>query len=137
MGSYLVSPDYLILVSFLVISLGIGVYHSLTGGKQRTTAEFIMANRRLKVIPTTISLLVSFVSAISLLGMSAEMYCYGTQFLVNIVFVVIMFLTITERIIIPWLYPLKLVSAYEVGELRSLVINQRNTKRQTEHGCTR
>lgn len=135
MGSYLVWPDYLILVSFLVISLGIGVYHSLTGGKQRTTAEFIMANRRLKVIPTTISLLVSFVSAISLLGMAAEMYCYGTQFLVNIVFVVIMFLTITERIIIPWLYPLKLVSAYEVGELRSLVINE--ILRQTEHGCTR
>lgn len=118
MGSYLVWPDYLILVSFLVISLGIGVYHSLTGGRQRTTAEFIMADRRLKVLPTTISLLVSFVSAISLLGMSAEMYCYGTQFLVNIVFVVIMFLTITERIIIPWLYPLKLVSAYEYLERR-------------------
>ena len=34
---------------FILISLGIGLYHALTGGKQRTTEEFIMANRQLQV----------------------------------------------------------------------------------------
>ena len=39
--------DVFILGIFLLISIGIGVYHALTGGRQRTTAEFIMANRKL------------------------------------------------------------------------------------------
>jgi len=115
MQSSLQWPDYLILVSFLVISLVIGLYHSMTGGRQKTTEEFIMADRRLQVLPTAISLVVSYQSAIMVLGYTAEMYSYGVQLLVlhglgfalNIIFV--------ERIIIPWLYPLKLVSVNDVS----------------------
>ena len=108
-------PDYLILVAFLVISLGIGVYHSLTGGRQKTTQEFILANRHLSVIPTTISLFVSFQSAIIILGATAEMYLYGALLMLwsPISFVVGIF--ITERFIVPWMYPLKLVSVNDVS----------------------
>ena len=42
--------DYVIFTVFLVISMGIGLYYALTGGKQRTTEEFIMADRKLQVI---------------------------------------------------------------------------------------
>jgi|SRR6218665_2237749 len=122
MESLLQWPDYLILVSFLVISLVIGLYHSLTGGRQKTTEEFIMADRRLKVLPTAISLVVSYQSAIMVLGYTAEMYSYGVQllafdglgFALNIIFV--------ERIIIPWLYPLKLVSVNDVSSYSLLQI---------------
>src|ERR1700733_14943715 len=79
---YLAWPDYLILIAFLAISVGIGIYHSLTGGRQKTTAEFIMANRALKVLPTTLSLLVSYQSAITILGTPAEMYSYGPQYMI-------------------------------------------------------
>ena len=41
--------DYLIFVLVLLISVIIGIYHAATGGRQRTTEEFIMANRQLKV----------------------------------------------------------------------------------------
>ena len=68
--------DYFILAAFLLVSVGIGVYHALTGGRQRTTSEFIMANRKLQVIPTVISMMVSFQSAIMILGIVAEMYRY-------------------------------------------------------------
>ena len=68
--------DVMILGIFLLISIGIGIYHALTGGRQRTTAEFIMANRKLQVIPTVISMMVSFQSAIMILGTVAEMYRY-------------------------------------------------------------
>jgi len=119
MESHLHWADYLILVAFLVISLGIGIYHSLTGGRQRTIAEFIMANRRLKVIPTSISLLVSFHSAMLYLGLTFEMYCFGIQYLIYFIATAPLAFIFIERIIVPWLYPLKLVSIYDVRQLSS------------------
>jgi len=108
-------PDYVVLAVFLAISLGIGFYHSLTGGRQRTTEEFIMANRRLGILPTSLSLFVSFTSAISMLGLTAEMYMYGIQSLLWIPVAYILSFLLTERFIIPWLYPLKLVSINDVS----------------------
>ena len=115
MASYLQWPDYLIFTAFLVVSLAIGVYHALTGGRQRTTREFIMADRKLKVLPTTISLLVSFLSAILILGMTAEMYQYGPQMWLMAVIVIPLSIVVSERLFVPWLYPLKLVSVNQVG----------------------
>jgi len=104
-----------VLAVFLVISVGIGFYHSLTGGRQRTTEEFIMANRRLDILPTTLSLFVSFQSAIIMLGVTAEMYMYGIQTFVWVPIAYTVSLLLTERFIIPWLYPLKLVSVNDVS----------------------
>jgi len=115
MESHLKWADYLIFVGFLGISLAIGIYHSLTGGRQKTVAEFIMGNRRLKVIPTAISLIATFRSAILLLGMTAEMYSYGIQYLFFAILALTFALLIVERIIVPWLYPMKLVSIYDVS----------------------
>ena len=108
-------PDYVVLAVFLVISVGIGFYHSLTGGRQRTTEEFIMANRRLDILPTTLSLFVSFQSAVTMLGLTAEMYMYGVQVLVWMWVGFTVALLFTERFIVPWLYPLRLVSINAVG----------------------
>jgi len=115
MKSELIWADYLILVGFLVVSLAIGIYHSLTGGRQKTTSEFIMANRRLKVIPTSISLLVSIVSALLLLNTTAETYSYGIQQIFFFILALPVALVFVERIIVPWLYPLKLTSVYDVS----------------------
>ena len=108
-------PDYLILASFLVISLGIGLYHALTGGRQKTTSEFIMANRSLKILPTSISLLVSHQSAIMILGLAAEMYWYGAQLILLSPLSYIFSTIITVTIFVPWIFPFKLTSVYEVS----------------------
>src|SRR6218665_1544684 len=117
MKSELIWADYLILVGFLVVSLAIGIYHSLTGGRQKTTSEFIMANLRLKVIPTSISLLVSIVSALLLLNTTAETYSYGIQHIIYFTLSAALSLLFVERIIVSWLYPLKLVSVFDVSVL--------------------
>lgn len=42
--------------------------------------EYLMAGRNLKILPVALSILVSFVSAVGILGGPAEMYAYGTQY---------------------------------------------------------
>ena len=64
--------DYSIFAVTLVVSLGIGLYYALSGGKQRTTAEYFVGNRRMMIIPVAISLMVSFESSIMMLGTPAE-----------------------------------------------------------------
>src|SRR5262249_44417042 len=114
-GNILHWADYLVLAAFLAVSLGIGVYHSLSGGRQKTTTEFIMANRNLGVIPTALSMLVSFQSAIMILSGTSELYSYGSQHLLMFNFTLILSCLVTERLIVPWLFPLQLVSVFEVG----------------------
>ena len=41
--------DYLLFIATLLISLGIGLYYAFAGDKQRTTKEYLMGNRSLKV----------------------------------------------------------------------------------------
>jgi Na+/proline symporter len=117
MSSALQWPDYVVLAAFLLISLGIGFYHSVTGGRQKTTQEFIMANRKLSILPTAISMFVSLQSAIMILGSTAEMYEYGVQFLVWTPVSYFLSILITERLIVPWIFPLKLVS---INDVRSI-----------------
>ena len=40
--------DYIVFVLMLVVSVGIGIYHSLTGGKQRTTSEYLTGDRKMR-----------------------------------------------------------------------------------------
>jgi hypothetical protein len=115
-------PDYVILAAFLAASLGIGIYHSMTGGRQRTTQEFIMANNRLGIIPTAMSLFVSYQSAIVILGTTAEMYQFGAQYLLWQPVALSLATLLSERLFIPWIYPLKLVSINDVSVFLKVVI---------------
>lgn len=60
--------DYLVFSLVLAISAGIGIFYGFFKGRNKTTAEFLMANRQMGVLPITLSLLASFMSAITLLG---------------------------------------------------------------------
>ncbi|GFY61785.1 putative sodium-dependent multivitamin transporter [Trichonephila inaurata madagascariensis] len=58
----------------------VGLYFRFTGGRQKTTQEFLMAGRDMHIGPVAFSLMATYMSAISVLGMPAETYLYGTQF---------------------------------------------------------
>ena len=64
--------DYSIFAVTIIVSLGIGLYYALSGGKQRTTSEYLVGNRQMMIIPVAISLMVSFESSIMMLGTPAE-----------------------------------------------------------------
>ena len=56
--------DYLIFSLLLALSCGIGLFYALSGGKQKTQKEFLMADRKMYTLPVATSMLVSFISAI-------------------------------------------------------------------------
>nr|KAG5692605.1 hypothetical protein BaRGS_030033 [Batillaria attramentaria] len=71
--------DYAVFGLTILISIGIGIYYALSGGRQRTTSEYLVGGRAMKFLPVAISLMVSFESSIMMLGMPAEAYVYGIQ----------------------------------------------------------
>lgn len=106
--------DYVVFGISMLISLGIGLYHAFAGGRQRTTSEYLMGDRKLKVFPTALSLLVTFQSSIMMLGYPAEIYVYGIMFWLTAFGFVITSL-ISTVIFIPLFHPLKMTSVYEVS----------------------
>uniref|UniRef100_A0A3Q3B486 Solute carrier family 5 member 6a n=1 Tax=Kryptolebias marmoratus TaxID=37003 RepID=A0A3Q3B486_KRYMA len=109
--------DYVIFVLLLVASASIGLFYAFSGGRQRTTQEFFLADRSMSCLPVSLSLLATFQSAVAILGAPSEVYSFGTQywFLGCSYF---LGLLIPAHVFIPVFYRLRLSSAYEYLELR-------------------
>lgn len=56
----------------LCASAAIGIYYACTGGKQKTAGEFLLGDRQMQTFPVAMSLLASFLSSVTLLGIPAE-----------------------------------------------------------------
>ena len=50
-------PDYIVLFLVLGISAAIGFYYACTGGKQKTTKEYYLADGQMHWFPVSCSLL--------------------------------------------------------------------------------
>ncbi|KAK3580515.1 hypothetical protein CHS0354_009467 [Potamilus streckersoni] len=109
--------DWVLFALILGISAAIGIYYAFIGRKNQTTGEFLMGNRNMKLIPVAVSILVSFMSAILILGTPAEMYTEGTQYFIYL-FGMIIAVILAALIFVPLLYPLKLTSSFEYLEKR-------------------
>ena len=64
------------------------------------------------------SILMSYMSAILIVGVPAEIYSYGLMVAPMTILGFWVALLITERLCIPWLYPLKLTSVNRVSDSR-------------------
>lgn len=106
--------EYVVFSSVLVASAGIGVYYGWIGRKKaQTNDEFLTAGKSMPILPVALSLICSFVSAITILGNPPEVYYYGTQYLL----IATGFIPITlalAYIYVPVFFRLQLTSAYEV-----------------------
>ena len=106
--------DFVLFSLTLATSLAIGVYYSCTGGKQRTTQEFFVADRKLSAIPVAFSLFMSYISAVLVLGNTAEVYTAGIQYWLASVGSCLAF-TVSALVFVPFFYNLQLTSSFEVG----------------------
>ncbi|PAA86890.1 hypothetical protein BOX15_Mlig031646g1 [Macrostomum lignano] len=109
--------DYVILVLSLLISCSVGIYFALSGGKQKTTAEYLMGDRSMRLVPVSVSLVASFLSAILILGHPAEIYLNGIGFHFHLIGATIAYLT-TAFLFVGLFYQLRITSAFEYLEQR-------------------
>ena len=113
--------DYIVFVGMLGVSAAIGMYYACSGGKQATTKEFLLADRSMGALPVSLSMLASFMSAITVLGTPAEMYKYGTMYCMVWIGYLIM-IPMAAYLFLPVFYNLKLTSVFEVRDLGVCVI---------------
>ncbi|XP_074638240.1 sodium-coupled monocarboxylate transporter 1-like [Acropora palmata] len=110
--------DYVVFSIMLLISALIGVWYGCgPGGKQKTTSEYLLGNRKMRHFPVAISLLVSYLSAITLLGVPSEIYTYGAQYYVLILSYFIICGTVAI-VFVPMFRRVNLTCANEYLELR-------------------
>lgn len=109
--------DWVIFAVLILFSGVVGIYYACTGGKQKTTDEFLMADRKMPILPVAASILVSFQTAVLILGQPAEMYTKGTQFFLSL-FGQLGAVFLATTLFVPLFYPLKLTSFFEYLEHR-------------------
>uniref|UniRef100_A0A1Q3G592 Putative sodium/solute symporter n=2 Tax=Culex tarsalis TaxID=7177 RepID=A0A1Q3G592_CULTA len=120
-------PDYMVFVLMLISCIFIGIYFGYKDHqkhKNRKTArrdsealDYLVGGRKMSVFPVSVSLVASWISGISLLGTSTEIYVYGTQYC-YIVFAIVLMGFAMHYIFLPVFHDLQITSAYEYLQLR-------------------
>ncbi|XP_046544584.1 sodium-coupled monocarboxylate transporter 1-like [Haliotis rubra] len=80
--------------------------------KRGTREDYLLGGRRLRVLPVTMSLFVSYTSSTSMLGMPAETFTYGFAYVMFAVGAVVS-MTIFIFTLVPMMHSLKITSMYE------------------------
>nr|XP_039268550.1 sodium-coupled monocarboxylate transporter 1-like [Styela clava] len=118
-SKYFHPVDYVVFSIMLMLSASIGVYFAVQARRTKATSsgDYLMASRKMTHGPVSFSLLASFMSSVTILGLPAEYYMFGTMFTWFGLIYLLQPLIITS-IYLPVFYELELVSAYEYLELR-------------------
>ncbi|KAH3791210.1 sodium-coupled monocarboxylate transporter 1-like [Dreissena polymorpha] len=112
--------DYVLFAAVLVISAAIGVYYMVReymNAKKATADDVLMGGRDIGIFPIAMSLMASFMSAITVLGTPTEMYNVNTSYWVAGL-AMIPTVIVTNHVFLPFFHELSLTSAYEYLEKR-------------------
>lgn len=110
--------DYVLFVTVLVISFFIGLYHGFwSKNKPTTPEEYFLGNRNMGVIPVALSLLVTYISGMNIIGVTSDVYAYGTYHWLYAVSMFVMVI-VTSHILLPVFYELRLPSSFSYLKLR-------------------
>lgn len=112
---YAVFGVMLISCSLIGIYFGYKNHQKSKSNQNRSQAkDYLMGGGKMQVLPVAMSLTASFISGITLLGTSTEIYLYGTQYCYILIAYVLscIFMYYT---IIPVFHDLNITSTYEVN----------------------
>lgn len=108
--------DYAVFGAMLAVSAIIGIFYGCFGKKQDTN-EFLMAGKSMTTFPVAMSLIASFMSAITLLGTPSEVYQFGfIYWLIGFSYFLVM--PSAAYLYFPVFYKLQVTSCYEYLERR-------------------
>ncbi|KAH8294948.1 hypothetical protein KR018_004575 [Drosophila ironensis] len=109
-------PDYVAFVAMFMLCIGIGIYFGFM--KQSVSEEdYMLGGRKMLVIPIAFSLVASFISGITLLGLPTEVYSYGVQYL-YVACGVLGMGVVMGVFYLPVFHDLNITSTYEYLEVR-------------------
>lgn len=122
-GSF-VAVDYVLFVGVLLVSALIGVFYMVKearAAKQASAEDVLMGGRDIGIFPIAMSLMASFMSAITVLGTPTEMYNNNTSYWIagNVIIITTI---LTNHVFLPFFHNLSLTSAYEYLEKRFNVL---------------
>ncbi|XP_024083518.1 sodium-coupled monocarboxylate transporter 2-like isoform X2 [Cimex lectularius] len=108
--------EYSVFSLMLATSSVIGLYFGCFK-QQDSVSEYLLGGKRMGMVPVAVSLVSSYISGVTLLGVPTEIYTYGTQFfLANVTNAFVG--GVTATLFLPVFYKLQLVSLYEYLERR-------------------
>nr|CAD7588290.1 unnamed protein product [Timema genevievae] len=108
--------DHSVFALMLLLSTVIGVVIGFWG-KQDTKLDYLLGGKSMSTFPIAMSLIFSHISGISLMGVPAEIYTYGTQYYVVNLAILITSI-VNYYVYLPVFFDLQLTSTYEYLELR-------------------
>ncbi|XP_073979773.1 sodium-coupled monocarboxylate transporter 1-like isoform X2 [Rhodnius prolixus] len=109
--------EYTVFAAMMGLSALTGVYFGFIKGGQNTVSGYMLGGKQMTVFPIAMSLISSFTSSNTLLGVPWEIYTYGSQYLMAN-FANIALGMFSGFVILPVFYKLQLISLYEYFELR-------------------
>ncbi|XP_076387597.1 sodium-coupled monocarboxylate transporter 2 isoform X6 [Megachile rotundata] len=110
--------DCAVFAGMLAISAIVGVYQAYKARKNTDAVrEYLVGGQNMSIFPISMSLIASYISGITILGLPAEMYVYGTQFWCIVI--ADLFVSLTMALVyLPVFYGLGITSSYEYLKLR-------------------
>ncbi|XP_036322430.1 sodium-coupled monocarboxylate transporter 1-like [Rhagoletis pomonella] len=109
-------PDYGVFIAMFVICIAIGIYFGFLN-RSLSESDYLMGGRNMLVLPIALSLVASFISGITLLGLPTEVYSYGIQYLYVSLGVIAMGV-VMGVFYLPVFHQLNITSTYEYLESR-------------------
>lgn len=118
-GGYFTGPDYAIFLLAIIISLLIGLYQMFKRRKDTsfTATELLTAGRKMRIIPVSLSMTATMVSAILILGVPGEVVKYGSVYSLTGISIITNFI-FCAHCVVPVFHRLRLYSSYQYLELR-------------------
>ncbi|CAC5405778.1 SLC5A6 [Mytilus coruscus] len=109
--------DYIIFILTLLISTAIGIFYAWKDKKCQNTTDFLLGGRKMPLFPVALSLMATFLSSVSVLGVPTEIFYNGAIYWIG-TFSAFLFIPFTVHCILPVLFEVGLTSAFEYLEMR-------------------
>ncbi|XP_065294528.2 sodium-coupled monocarboxylate transporter 2-like [Dermacentor albipictus] len=117
--------DYVVLVGFLALSAGIGVFVAWQDRRKRSSKHFLTGNRQLSWLPVSLSMMASYLSSIGILGQPSEVFLRGSTLWVSAISST-MSILVAAFVFLPMYYNMDITSINEYLEKRFMSTAIRN-----------
>ncbi|KAL1486413.1 hypothetical protein MTO96_031399, partial [Rhipicephalus appendiculatus] len=110
---HFVALDYVVLMSFLALSAGIGVFIAWRDRRTMSNKHFLTGNRQLNRLPVSLSMMASYLSSIGILGQPSEVFLRGSTLWTSAISATVS-ITVAAFVFLPMYYKMDITSINEV-----------------------